>query len=94
MRAVAGTPRYEDGGLVAGSVWASLVPPLRFPWIPAFAGITMALRRPHKRMKMGRRVSFFHRLVALPLPTPSGFRPRIGVRGMPSIAGMTIGGPD
>ena len=24
-------------------------PPL---WIPAFAGITMALRRPHKRMKM------------------------------------------
>ena len=39
------------------------------------AGITMALRRSHKRMKMGRRVSFFHRLVALPLPTPSGFRP-------------------
>ncbi len=28
-----------------------------------------------------------------PLPT-SGFRPRIGVRGMPSIAGMTIGGPE
>ena len=46
------------------------------------AGITMALRGPHKRMKMGRRVSFFHRLVALPLPTPSGFRP------------LTNGGPD
>ena len=47
------------------------------PWIPAFAGITMALRRPHKRMKMvGRRVGFFHRLVGLPLPTPldSGLR--------------------
>ena len=29
-----------------------------------------------------------------PLPTPSGFRPRIGVRGMPSIAGMTNGGPE
>ncbi len=41
MPAVAGTPRYENGGLVAGSVWASLVPPLRLPWIPAFAGITM-----------------------------------------------------
>ena len=39
------------------------------------AGVTVAVRRPHKRMKMGRRVSFFHRLVALPLPTPSGFRP-------------------
>ena len=26
-------------------------------------------------MKMGRRVSFFQRLVALPHPTPSGFRP-------------------
>ena len=35
----------------------------------------MALRRPHKGMKMGWRVSFFHRLVALPLRTPSGFRP-------------------
>ena len=56
------------------------------------AGIAMALRRPHKRMKVGRWVGFFHRLVVLPLPTPPGFRPRIGVRGMPSIAGMTNGG--
>ena len=39
------------------------------------AGITMDLRGPHKRMTMGRRVSFFHRLVTLPLPTPSGFWP-------------------
>ena len=39
------------------------------------AGIAMALRRPHKRMKVGRWVGFFHRLVVLPLPTPSGFRP-------------------
>ena len=32
---------------------------------------------------------------ALHFPHPtSGFRPRIGVRGMPSIAGMTIGGPE
>ena len=28
-------------------------------------------------------------MAVLPHPTPSGFRPRIGVRGMPSIAGMT-----
>ena len=111
-----------------------LPPPL---WIPAFAGITMALRRPHKRMKMGRRVSFFHRLVALPLPAPldsglrrkfaevfecdwrlpclpwipaltltpalsqmerekavyasPGFRPRIRVRGRPTIGRNTYG---
>ena len=36
-----------------------------------FAGITMALRRPHKRMKIaGCRVGFFHRLLGVPLPTP------------------------
>ena len=57
------------------------------------AGIAMALRRPHKRMKVGRWVGFFHRLVVLPLPTPPGFRPRIGVRGR-LFAGMTNGGPD
>ena len=39
------------------------------------AGIAMALRRPNKRMKVGRWVGFFHRLVVLPLPTPPGFRP-------------------
>ena len=39
----------------------------------------MVLRRPHKRMKMGRRVSFFHRLVALPLPP----------LWIPAFAGMT-----
>ncbi len=49
----------------------------------------MDLRGPHKRMKMGWRAGFFHRLVVLPIPTPSGFQPRIGVRGMLSIAGMT-----
>ena len=46
-------------------------------WIPAFAGISMALRWPHERMKIaGCRVGFFHRLVGLPLPTPldSGLR--------------------
>ena len=37
MPAGAGTPRCENGGLVAGSVWASLAAPLRLPWIPAFA---------------------------------------------------------
>ena len=30
----------------------------------------------------------------LPPYHPSGFRSRIGVRGRPSIAGMTSGGPD
>ncbi len=60
-----------------------------------------------RRMKMGRRVSFFHRLVVLPLPTPSGFRPSrndewqgYGAyenepwRCLGAIAGMTNGGPD
>ena len=30
----------------------------------------MNLRGPHKRMKMGWRAGFFHRLVVLPLPHP------------------------
>ncbi len=59
-----------------------------FPsWIPAFAGITIALRRPHKRMKMsGRRVSKVRERAAppvennpqrhnpLPAPLDSGLR--------------------
>ncbi len=53
------------------------------------AGITMASRRPHKRMKMEGRRILAYCLAVLPHPSPSGFRPRIGVRGMPSIAGMT-----
>ena len=49
----------------------------------------MASRRPHKKMKiLGRRILAYC-MAVLPHPTPSGFRPRIGVRGMPSIAGMT-----
>ena len=49
----------------------------------------MASRMPHKKMKMpGCRV-FAYFMAVLRHPTPSGFRPRIGVRGMPSIAGMT-----
>ncbi len=39
-------------GLVVGNVRKPSVPPLH-PWIPAFAGIAMDLRGPHKRMKMG-----------------------------------------
>ncbi len=53
----------------------SATAPLHTPWIPAKAGIAMALRRPNKRMKVGRWVGFFHRPVVLPLPTPPGFRP-------------------
>ena len=47
-RLVAGTPRYENGGLVAGIVcrslevfgcgWCHPLPPL---WIPAFAGVSV-----------------------------------------------------
>ena len=33
-------------------VFAGHLQPIHHPWIPAFAGITMALRRSHKRMKM------------------------------------------
>ena len=51
-------------------------------WIPAFAGITMALRRPHKRMKMAGRL----------VPVDSRFRGNDGV-GLTSIfIAMTAGG--
>ena len=49
----------------------------------------MASRRPHKKMKMLRRRILAYCMAVLPHPSPSVFRPRIGVRGMPSIAGMT-----
>ena len=54
-------------------------------------GITMALRDPHKRMKLvGRRIPAYC-IAILPLPSPSGFRPRLGVWGMLSITGITYG---
>ncbi len=33
-------------------MFAGHLPSIPHPWIPAFAGMTMALRRPHKRMKI------------------------------------------
>ena len=91
----AGCIEFERG---AGTPRVNAAPTKRIDFIATgkgmLAGVTVVVRRPHKRMKVGRWVGFFHRLVVLPLPTPPGFRPRIGVRGMPSIAGMTNGGPD
>ncbi len=76
------------------------------------AGMTMALRRPHKRMKIAGVSGILGweeapvlwgspspqsspmRERKLPPYHPSGFRSRIGVRGRPSIAGLTSGGPD
>ena len=60
MRVAAGTPRYENEASsleVFGCHWCH---PLPFGFRPcigvrgvlSIAGITMALRRPHKRMKM------------------------------------------
>ena len=51
-----------------------------------FAGITMALPRPHKKMKRG--PGFRSVYVGFAPPITSGLRP--GVRGMPLIAGVTF----
>ena len=84
MPAAAGTPGYESEAWsleAFGCHWCrpSTSPEFR-PRIGVpgrlFAGITMALRRPHKRMKIaGCRVGFFHRLLGVPLPTPLDSRP-------------------
>ena len=74
-------------------------------WIPApyrgtghaFAGITMALRRPHKRMKMGRRrVVQRGRTSAAPQAgdKPPRYHPLSPPLWIPAFAGMTNGGPD
>ena len=67
--------RWKCLGMVGATLPLWIAAPYRGTGMLPIAGITMALRGPHKRMKMERRVSFFHRLVALPLPTASGFRP-------------------
>ena len=67
--------RWKCLGVVGATLPLWIPAPYRGTGMLPIAGITMALRGPHKRMKMERRVSFFHRLVALPLPTASGFRP-------------------
>ena len=52
----AGCPRVLGWGRATAlhsSWWCWLVGSRDLPsWIPAFAGITMASRRPHKKMKM------------------------------------------
>ena len=71
-----------------------LSPPL---WIPAKAGITMALRRPHKRMKWwyAGRCNVRERAVRLSWEKASALQsttcPPLWI---PAFAGMTIGGPD
>ena len=68
MPAGAGAPRYEN----------RCDPHL--PWIPSCARITMAMQRPHKRMKMvGHRV-FSNCMAVLPVPSPFW---------IPAFAGMT-----
>ena len=72
-----------------------VLPPLPSGFLPpyrstghAFAGITMALRRPHERdEKLW--AAGFSPIVWRSCPSPSGFQPRIGVRGVLLIAGMT-----
>ena len=60
------TPLLRPSGGQAPALHA----PLPTPLIPALAGITVALRRPHKRMNLGRR-----RVVSpLPAPLDSGLR--------------------
>ena len=91
--AAAGTPRY-DRSCGLGTNWHpdSATPHLRpqrgapqdcpssrVTGFRLFAGITMALRRPHKRMKMGLKFGRFSSIVwtrSYPLPTPldSGLR--------------------
>ena len=61
------------------------------PWIPAFAGMTMALRRPHKGMKMA---SSLGMVEADPAPGPSSGTPQDDMTGRPGaiFIAMTGGG--
>ena len=74
---------------------AVVMPPLPSGFLPpyrstghAFAGITLASRRPHERdEKLW--AAGFSPIVWRSCPSPSGFQRRIGVRGVLLIAGMT-----
>ena len=71
---VIGFHERKTGGGLASPLSSGFLPPYRSTG-QAFSGITMALRRPHKRMKMVVRRAFAFCMAVLPLSSPSGFRP-------------------
>ncbi len=65
--------------------------------VSSIAGITMALRRPHKRMKMVVRWAVQRARTSGPPEAgdkPQRYNPLSPPLWIPAFAGMTIGGPD
>ena len=81
----------DQADLFHGVTTPGVYHPASPPWIPAFAGMTMALRRPHKGMKMA---SSLGMVEADPAPGPSSGTPQDDMTGRPGaiFIAMTGGG--